>query len=138
MVYKSLKKEVLHHVTTPREPASFTSASLLRKRYFKKSSLKHMEDALQSSDVYTKSKSFNKNFPDCKTHMWSSEKQWQIDLIAMQPFKKYNQGHGYILEGIEVFSRFAFAQPLQNKTGEAVPEAFKTITPLGPCSGPCQ
>ena len=30
--------------------------------------------------------------------------------------------------GIDVFSRFAFAQPLKNKTGEAVTEAFKTRT----------
>ena len=46
----------------------------------------------------------------------------------MQQFKKHNGGYAYVMVGIDVFSRFAFAQPLKNKTGEAVTEAFKTMT----------
>ena len=60
--------------------------------------------------------------------MWGIDKQWQMDLIDMQQYKKHNGGCAYIMVGIDVFSRFAFAQPMKNKTGEAVTEAFKTIT----------
>lgn len=46
----------------------------------------------------------------------------------MQPFQKYNNGCKYILVAIDVFSRYAFAQPIKNKTGNDVLEAFKKMT----------
>ena len=51
-----------------------------------------------------------------------------MDLIDIQQFKKHNRGYAYIMVAIDVFSRFAFTQPLKNKTGEAINEAFKTMT----------
>lgn len=116
MVDKALKKEALRHFTTMRDPASFTSASTLKKHYFKKASLKQVEEVLQEE------------VSRCKTQTWGIDKQWQMDLIDMQQFKKHNGGYAYIMVAIDVFYRFAFAQPLKKKTGEAVTEAFKTMT----------
>ena len=46
----------------------------------------------------------------------------------MLPFKKSNDGYAYIMVGIDVFSRFAFAQAIKWKKGEVVTEAFKAMT----------
>lgn len=128
MVYKTLKKNAIQHFTAVRDPASFTSASKLRKHYFKNTALKHVEDALQSVDAYTKHKPFKRRFPRRKTLTWGIDKQWQMDLIDMQPFKKYNKGYAYIMVAIDVFSRFAFAQPLKSKKGQDVTDAFELMT----------
>lgn len=128
MVYKTLKKETLKHFTTPKDPASFTSASKLKKHYFKNTNIDHIEDALQSTDAYTKHKPFKRKFPRRKTQTFGIDKQWQMDLIDMQPFRKYNQGHSYIMVAIDVFSRYAFAEPLKSKKGADVLEGFKKMT----------
>ena len=46
----------------------------------------------------------------------------------MLPFKKYNEGYAYIMVGLDVFSRFAFAQSIKSKKGKIVTEAFKAMT----------
>lgn len=63
----------------------------------------------------------------------SQENQnWQCDLIDLQDFSKKNKGYKYILTVIDVFSRFAYAEPLKNKTGPVVLEAFKKVAKNGP------
>ena len=127
MVYKALKKDAVRHFTSVRDPASFSSASKLRKHYFKKTALRHVEDALQSVDAYTKHKPYKRRFPRRKTQTWGIDKQWQLDLIEMLPFKKYNKGYSYIMVAIGVFSRYAFAEAVKSKEGKSVTKAFKTM-----------
>jgi hypothetical protein len=52
---------------------------------------------------------------------------WQIDLVEMHKFAKENKGFNYILTGLDVFSKFAFAIPVKNKTGKDVSAAFEKI-----------
>ena len=127
MVYKALKKDAVRHFTSVRDPASFSSASKLRKHYFKKTALRHVEDELQSVDAYTKHKPYKRRFPRRKTQTWGIDKQWQLDLIEMLPFKKYNKGYSYIMVAIDVFSRYAFAEAIKSKEGKSVTKAFKTM-----------
>lgn len=128
MVYKTLKKEVVKYFTNPKNPASFTSASKIKKQYFKKTDIKNIENALESIDAYTKHKTFKRRFPRRKTQTFGIDKQWQMDLIDMQQFKKYNKGNSYIMVAIDVFSRFGFAQPIKSKKAKDVTEAFKLMT----------
>ena len=127
MVYKALKKDAIRHFTSVRDPASFSSASKLRKHYFKKTTLRHVEDALQSVDAYTKHKPYKRRFPRRKTQTWGIDKQLQLDLIEMLPFKKYNKGYSYIMVAIDVFYRYAFAEAIKSKQGKDVTEAFKSM-----------
>ena len=53
--------------------------------------------------------------------------QWQADLVEMQTMSRENQGYRYILCVIDIFSRFAYARPLKNKTGPEVAQALKDI-----------
>ena len=131
MVYKTLKKDVIQHFTRVRDPASSASASKLRKHYLKKTALPHVEDALQSVDAYTKHKPYKRQFPRYKTETWGIDKQWQLDLVEMLPFKKYNEGYSYIMVVIDVFSRFAFPEAIESKEGKDVTEAFKSMIKEG-------
>ena len=51
--------------------------------------------------------------------------QWQTDLIDLSFLGRANGGHKFILTAIDVFSRFAFACPLRNKSSQAVSNAIR-------------
>ena len=53
--------------------------------------------------------------------------QWQADLVDLGSVQKYNDGIRYLLTCIDVFSKYAWAIPLKNKTGTSLVSAFQTI-----------
>ena len=57
--------------------------------------------------------------------------QWQGDLVEMIPHAKENDGYKYILTLIDIFSRYAWAQPLKNKTPGEVVRALKLVFATG-------
>lgn len=68
-----------------------------------------------------------KHFPRRKYAMYGIADTLQADLIEMQPYKKENRGHRYILICIDVFSKMAYAEPLRDKTGPEVTHAMDRI-----------
>ena len=56
---------------------------------------------------------------------------WAADLVEMQTFSEWNKGIKYLLMVIDVFSKFGWIEPLQNKKGETVASAFKKIFKSG-------
>ena len=52
---------------------------------------------------------------------------WSADLVFMDKLSKWNKGYKYILTVIHVFSKFAWAYPLKNKTGVLITDSFKSI-----------
>lgn len=52
---------------------------------------------------------------------------WQSDLIDMQNFSRLNKGYRYILVVVNVFSKYAYVEPLKTKAGSDVTEAFEKI-----------
>jgi transposase InsO family protein len=52
----------------------------------------------------------------------------------MKEFSKQNNNFNYILTAIDCFSKYAFAVPLKNKTGNELVEAFKKIFKNRKCS----
>lgn len=68
-----------------------------------------------------------KHFPRRKYTMYGIADTLQADLIEMQPFKRENRGHRYILIVIDVFSKMAYAEPLMDKTGPEVTRAMDRI-----------
>lgn len=49
----------------------------------------------------------------------------QIDLLDYQKYSRQNGGNKYILIGVDVFTRYAFAKPIKDKTPESVLKAFQ-------------
>lgn len=52
---------------------------------------------------------------------------WEMDLCNMQSFADSNDGNKHILTVIDVFSKYAFAKPVKNKTALDIFRAFKAI-----------
>lgn len=59
--------------------------------------------------------------------------QWQMDLVDMSNYSKFNKGIHYLLTIVDVFSRFAYVLPLKSKTQDEIfnslQELFKKVTP---------
>ena len=53
---------------------------------------------------------------------------WSADLIDLKKLKKYNNGFQYIINIIDLYSRYAWSIPIKNKTGKSIVEAFDSIT----------
>ena len=52
---------------------------------------------------------------------------WAADLVEMQRFSDWNKGIKYLLMVIDVFSKFGWIEPLENRKGETVANAFEKI-----------
>ena len=52
---------------------------------------------------------------------------WTADLLDIHQYARQNKGYKFILVVLDVFSRFAWARPLKNKSGKEVANALKNI-----------
>ena len=52
---------------------------------------------------------------------------WQCDLVSMQKYSDYNTGYSYILNVVDIFSKYLFSFPLVTKTAEEVAERFTSL-----------
>lgn len=68
-----------------------------------------------------------KHFLRRKYTMFGIVDSLQADLIEMQPYKRENRGHRYILIVIDIFTKMAYAEPLKDKTGPEVTNAMDRI-----------
>lgn len=101
-----------------------TSSLKSKKKHFKSSTVKKW---LQSQEAYTIHKPLTKKFARRRTIVSGINDQFQADLIDMQKFKKTNSNHSYILTVIDVFSKYAWAVPLENKGGKNVANKLQKI-----------
>ena len=49
------------------------------------------------------------------------------DLVDMQAFSKSNRGFRYLLNVVDIFSKYGWMLPLKDKTGKSVADALKEI-----------
>jgi len=52
---------------------------------------------------------------------------WSCDLVEMQEWSKVNKGYRYMLNVVDVFSKYAWSVPMKDKTGIKTLNAFKQI-----------
>ncbi len=53
--------------------------------------------------------------------------QFQAVLVEMSAHSKENDNITFLLTSIDVFSKYAWARPLKNKTGKEVTKAFEFV-----------
>ena len=78
-------------------------------------------------DVYTQNFPRRRNFNRRPTYANDIDHIWQADLADMRKVKTTNGGFTFILTCIDIFSKYAWAIPVKNKTGKNIIEAFKEI-----------
>ena len=65
--------------------------------------------------------------------MYSSFKDniWGVDLADMQSLSKFNKVFKYLLCAIDLFSKYAWVIPINDKKGTSIVNAFKKIISKG-------
>ena len=97
----------------------------------KKISQKEAKKRLQAIPTYTLHKPARKGYKTRPYRSSGIDHVWQADLADMQAYAKSNNGNNYILTVIDVFSHYAWAEPLKSKHGKEVKRAFEHIFALG-------
>jgi len=82
---------------------------------------------LLNTNVYTQHKLPTRNFKRRKIIVGGIDVMWQADLVDVQKIKYQNSHNNYILTVIDCFSKYAWAEPIKNKTAVQTYQAFKNI-----------
>ena len=76
---------------------------------------------------YTLHKPRRQHFPTLPVMVFGIDEQWAADLIEVIKIAKSNRGYRYLLTVLEVFSKYAWMEPVKTKTGQDLTIAFEKI-----------
>ena len=124
---------LLDYYFNTKSPVAFTSPLALdqeAKKHYPSLTFHQVKTWLQSKDTYTLHKPVRCNFLRNRVIVtgicWSLE----ADLVDMSSLACFNKGYNFLLTCIDVFSKFAWAVPLKNKSGEVLVNRFQSILDL--------
>jgi Integrase core domain/Chromo (CHRromatin Organisation MOdifier) domain len=100
----------------PLDSAAYAGAIKLKKKF----PLHEVSSWLAAQPTYTLHKAMRRRFPTRKYKASAPNELWQMDLLEMIPYSRINKGYRYILTCIDIFTRFARAEPLKAKDASAV------------------
>ena len=63
------------------------------------------------------------------------DETWSADLIDKSSLSKYNNNYKFILTVIDIFTKYAWANPLKNKSGLSITNGFKIVLSEHPQGG---
>ena len=63
------------------------------------------------------------------------DETWSADLIDKSSLRKYNNNYKFILTVIDIFTKYAWAIPLKNKSGLSITNSFKILLSEHPQGG---
>ena len=76
---------------------------------------------------YTLHKPVRQRYATNPTVALGVDHQWVADLVDMQRMSRQNKGYKYLVTVIDVLSKYAWAIPIKNKTGQELKRAFEVI-----------
>lgn len=82
---------------------------------------------LTRQDAYTIHKPVRRLFPRLYYNVSNIDDVWEADLVDLRSLKEYNDNVCYLLMVIDVLSKYAWVEPLPDKTAHEVTMAFKRI-----------
>ena len=109
----------------PKNPASFGGISKLSKATGLP--LGRVKKWLMTQDVYTLHKPVRYKFKRRKVLSYGIGELIECDLTDLSKLSRYNKGMKYLFTAIDVFSKYAWAYPVKNKTAESVFYAIKKL-----------
>ena len=86
---------------------------------------------LQNQKSYTLNRRVNRNFKRGKVIVEGIDDQFDADLASMSDYEKRNDGYKYLLVVIDIFSRYAWVEPMKNKNADTIVQAFEKILSEG-------
>ena len=105
--------------TNPLIPGSFSGIAK-----FKQNNKRTNTQDVTTIPAYVLHKGAPTVFNRVRTVVPNVNSQWQIDLLDI---KNKNLPFNFLLTVIDVFSRYAFVEPVKTKSSENVAEAFRAI-----------
>ena len=84
-------------------------------------------DYLHGQQAYKLHKPARRKYKRNKTYVADIDAQWQADLANMLGLASQNDGMRYILTVIDVFSKYAWSEPVRSKDAGAVADALKLV-----------
>ena len=125
MSYKAELKSIYYD---PKHPAGFgTALNLYNAVKHKGVSLGAVKSWLLQQPTYSLHKARRLTFHRRKTVAPGMNHQFQADLVDLSAIKRENSNMKFVLTIIDVFSRFAYAVPIKNKSAEEVLKAFQSV-----------
>jgi len=82
---------------------------------------------LETQDAYTLHRPLRKRFPRNPYTVNNINDVWEMDILDLTSLKKYNNNYRYLLQVIDVFSKYLHSVPLRTKTGKEVAAALESI-----------
>ena len=82
---------------------------------------------LQNQESFSLHKPLCRAFCHLKVIIGGLNDQYKVDLVDMQKLKDKNDGVQFLLIVIDVFSRFMWVEPLENKFRDTAINAFQCI-----------
>ena len=124
--YYQVKREIRDNWISGEHPISFSGVSNVR-RYYPNVPLDVIRDALAGIDTYTLFRPEKPPRHRNPYYVWEKRKQMQADLIDSRKWAEFNDDVNYLLCVIDIYSRFAWVEPLKAKNAGAVLRAFEKI-----------
>lgn len=120
---KTLEK--IYH--DPAHPASFSRAANLLRVADKRVKKENIYRWLESQESYNKHRSVRRRFPRRTYNVNNIDDVWEADLADVRSISTYNDNFTYLLVVIDVLSKYAWVEPLPDKTCSSVSRAFSRI-----------
>ena len=97
--------------------------AIARKGYSRRKTLEWLE----AQNSYNQHKNVRRRFPRRVYNVRNFDDLWEADLMDLRSLKTYNNGVSYILIVIDALSKYAWAEPMFNKTSKSVANALARI-----------
>ena len=88
---------------------------------------KIVDEWLRTQLPYTLHRPVRLNFKSRPVVVHDIDDQWQMHLVDLSKFSRFNSGYKFILVCIDVFSKYAWVQPLKRKSAMELKLAIKNI-----------
>jgi transposase InsO family protein len=108
-------------------PEAYAGATNIIKSTHKKYHPDEVLAWLESQDAFNQHRYVRRRFPRRYYNVRNIDDVWEADLMDVRSIKSYNNGYSYILVVIDVLSKFAWLEPVKDKTSKNVAKAFECI-----------
>ncbi|XP_071576891.1 uncharacterized protein [Temnothorax nylanderi] len=111
----------------PRHYAGYSATDNLTRAAKPNFSRNEVTRWLETQDAYTLHRPSRRKFPRLHYTVTNIDDLWEADLIELRNLKSYNDGYSYLLVIIDVLSKYAWVEPLRDKTSNHVTTAFQLV-----------
>lgn len=118
--------EIKQNYTTPGHPTAFAGVNQVFNYYRGQIPLSKIRNILSGVEGYTLHKEYHEQ-PRNMTYKHFKRYQFQMDLVEIHQYAEQNNGVRYLLNCVDIFTRYAFVRPLKDKSAKNVLDAFKSI-----------